>query len=1114
MNCQALTPLFCFLFALTASAQEPTDLINRPIDNRLTVTLPFSVHPKARREDDAGVVPANLALKRMKLLLHRSPAQQAALDQLLAAQQDPQSPEYHHWLTPDEFGSRFGFSQNDLNKVSGWLRQNGFTVDEIPKGRWMVVFSGTAALVQAAFHTELHYYNVGGTQHRANSDPLQIPAVLAPVVDGVLGIHDFQPKPVMSRAEKPKLGSNGTYFLSPSDFAAIYDLNPLYSAGISGAGQGIAIAGVCAIDPTVVQTFRTLMGLPPTSVSVTIVPAAPPVPCPEGALVEPYLDVEWAGAVARNASINLVAAGDLGDALVYMVDNNVASVTSTSFEGCEPDNLGASNRFLLNLWQQASTHGITSLVSSGDSGAAGCDSPSAGQAGAGLAVNAICSTPYNVCVGGTEFAEGSGFNLYWSSQGNVLSYIPEMAWNESQLGDSLFASGGGYSVVYAKSTVPWQTGNSTGFRGVPDVSLTAANHDGYFVCVDNGCNTSSYLYAFGTSAASPAFAGIMAMVVQATGKAQGNVGSVLYKMAAATSFTAFHDTTTGNNSVPGQTGYTAGPGWDPVTGLGSVDAAVLVNNWPGVTPATEIGLNPAALSFANENVGVSSSAQSVTITAAGANPVRVSSIGINGTNGGDFSQTNNCTSAAISPGSGCTVMITFKPTATGSRTASLLVVSNTVAGLQTLQLSGTSVAQTISRLSPSTVSAGGPGFTLTVTGAGFLQGMVAQWNGSALTTTFVSAAQLTATVPASLIATQGTATVTVVSSIGSPSNALTFVVSAPLAITSLTPSSVTAGAAGFTLTVIGTAFTSNAVVLWNGTALVTTFVSSLTLQAAVPANLVAIAGKASVTVLLPGGAASGAATFTINPNPNGPSIATNGIVPLDSSTPVIQTGSWVSIYGNNLATAPLNWNNDFPTSLGGVSVTVNSQPAYLSYVSPTLINMMVPDAAANGLPASGGPVTVVVTNSLGGASAQVTLAPIAPSFILFDATHAAGVIPVSNGTGAYGGGTYDFLGPAGLFPFNTRPVKVGEYMLLYGVGFGPTSPHVPSGQAFSGAAPTVNPVMIVIGGVTANVQFSGIVSAGLYQFNVLVPNVPSGDQPLSATVNGIPAQSSVVLTVQ
>jgi uncharacterized protein (TIGR03437 family) len=240
-----------------------------------------------------------------------------------------------------------------------------------------------------------------------------------------------------------------------------------------------------------------------------------------------------------------------------------------------------------------------------------------------------------------------------------------------------------------------------------------------------------------------------------------------------------------------------------------------------------------------------------------------------------------------------------------------------------------------------------------------------------------------------------------------------------------------------------------------------------------------------------------------------PAINPGGIVPVYSSVSTIQPGSWVSIYGTNLAPATAIWNGDYPTTLGNVTVTVNAKPAYLWYVSPTQINLEAPDDSALG------PVTVVVTSPTGKASSTVTLAAVGPSFSLFtDQKHLAGVILTPSGTGAYANGTYDLVGPTGAFTFATRPVKAGETVLLYGTGFGPTNPAVPAGRASAGSAATVNAVQLSIGGVAVTPLYSVMISPGLYQIALTVPNVAAGDQALRATVNGAQTPANVFLAVQ
>jgi len=240
-----------------------------------------------------------------------------------------------------------------------------------------------------------------------------------------------------------------------------------------------------------------------------------------------------------------------------------------------------------------------------------------------------------------------------------------------------------------------------------------------------------------------------------------------------------------------------------------------------------------------------------------------------------------------------------------------------------------------------------------------------------------------------------------------------------------------------------------------------------------------------------------------------PVIKAGGIGPVFSSSQTIQPGSWITIYGSSLASTTSSWNGDFPTSLAGVSVTINGKPGYLRFVSPTQINLQAPDDTASGS------VDVVVTTAGGTAKSKVVLASSSPAFsLLADGRHSAGVIATPGGTGAYGNGTYDLVGPAEAFTFNTRPVRKGETLILFGVGFGPTNPEVKAGVVFNGAAPLANSVGITIGGMEAKVAYAGMTGAGLYQFNVIVPDTGPGDHTVRASVAGVPLPTESVVTVQ
>jgi uncharacterized protein (TIGR03437 family) len=237
-----------------------------------------------------------------------------------------------------------------------------------------------------------------------------------------------------------------------------------------------------------------------------------------------------------------------------------------------------------------------------------------------------------------------------------------------------------------------------------------------------------------------------------------------------------------------------------------------------------------------------------------------------------------------------------------------------------------------------------------------------------------------------------------------------------------------------------------------------------------------------------------------------PVITPGGVVPIDSSSTTIEPGSWISIYGNNLAATTTLWNGNFPTALGDTAVSIDGKLAYIWYVSPTQVNVQAPDDTATGT------VPVVLTTPYGSFSSTVTLGAYAPSFSLLNSKYVTAIVPTS-GPGNSGNG-YDIIGPVGAFSFSTRPVKAGETVVLYGVGFGPTNPPVPAGKLVSGAAPSPVFPSVTIGGVPATVKFSGIVEAGTFQLNIVVPALGSGDELLQATIGGMTTQSNVFIAVQ
>jgi uncharacterized protein (TIGR03437 family) len=595
----ALMFALCFL-PMRAPAQP--NRIARGIDNSRRTLLAGNRSPKARPEYDQGPVSPSLEIPRVTLALAQSAEQAAALDQLLAEQQTPGSPNYHKWLTPEEFAQRFGVNQADLNQITAWLGAQGLTVTGVATGRNWVTVSGPASRIQQAFQTELHRYVVDGETHFANATEPSVPTALAGVVMSIHGLNDFRMRPAN---RGPRAGgqagvgarytsSKGNHYLAPDDLATIYNIKALYNRGIDGSGQRLVVAGQTKIDLADIRQFRTMYNLPANDPQVMLIPGATDPGIVSGDLAEADLDLEWSGAVARNATIIYVYGSDVMQSVQYAIDQNLAPVVTTSYGLCELEMSTGETASLRSWAKQGNALGITWFAASGDAGGADCND----ARNPGPAVDVPASIPEVTGVGGTEFAEAGA--VYWNDQndGNrasALSYIPETAWNDSAADGEPAAGGGGPSTLYARPS--WQVGAGVpndGARHVPDVAMAAsADHDGYLVY------TSGALQVYGgTSVPSPAFAGFAALLnqhlvsagVQASA-GLGNMNPALYALAQARP-DVFHDITTGDNIVtvvcpPRRTcsaspvGSKAGPGYDEATGLGSIDAYPFAVAWAG-----------------------------------------------------------------------------------------------------------------------------------------------------------------------------------------------------------------------------------------------------------------------------------------------------------------------------------------------------------------------------------------------------------------------------------------------------------------------------------------------------------------------------------------------------
>jgi hypothetical protein len=646
-------PIVTFLFLnLGVTFAQISPRVVETVDDAKRITLAGNVHALARPEFDRGPAPPDLPMDRMLLVLKRSSQQEAELQTLLLNQQDKSSPSYRQWLTPQQFGARFGLAHEDIQAVTQWLEKQGFHNVQINHGQTVIEFSGTVAQVQNALKTPIRKFVVGGEEHWANSADPTIPAALGLVVDGVWTLHNFQKKPqihlrpsrILAKARRSSApeftSSDGSHSLAPADYYTIYNFNPLQIFTTAK----IALVGRSNINLQDVTYFHFWTYDQAQSAQV-ILNGPDPGDLGGDEEAEAVLDTTWAGAIAPTAWVALVvsqstAATDGVDlSETYIIDNNLADVMSESFGTCEGNATSAQAAGVSSLAEQAAAQGITYVVAAGDSGSANCDDPKTQSVASHPAsVNLLAATPYTVAVGGTVFNEGGHESTYWktanaqATQESAISYIPEDVWNDSceagQAGcttPNIFAGGGGASTYFTKPS--WQAGvtgiPSDGARDLPDVALTAGSHDSYLLCLRGSCvpdaqGEISFVGASGTSASAPAFAGIMALVGQKTLVRLGQPNYVLYRLAAAenlahcnassstlpSSTCVFNDVTVGNNSVPGEVGYATGGalyrsgiGYDKATGLGSVNVTNLINQWSTATfspTTTAFAISPTA----------------------------------------------------------------------------------------------------------------------------------------------------------------------------------------------------------------------------------------------------------------------------------------------------------------------------------------------------------------------------------------------------------------------------------------------------------------------------------------------------------------------------------------
>jgi subtilase family serine protease len=672
-------PLLLCTVAISGQAAVQSRIASVGASNR--VALQHTIPAKALAGTDLGVASVDRPLDSLMLVFNRTAAQETAINRLLVDLQDPSSTRYHQWLTPEQYGAQFGLAAQDIATVSSWLVGQGFSITGTGRGSNYITFSGTVGQVHQSFGTTIHSLLIDGETHISNVTEPTLPGGIAAVVTSLVGLNDLKLKS-RARTRVVKLDAidttglhpqytssvSGNHYIAPGDFYAIYDVKPLTTSAITGAGITIAVVGQTTIVQSDLTAFRTASGLgaycfATLSTGQTITQnscAGQSLPIfatkqygnspgvSSGDLPEAMLDVEWSGAVAQNANVLYVYSTNvLSGSLISAINDNLAPIISISYGDCEV-NFGSANlSYLDKIFQQANIQGQTIVGPSGDSGATDCDYKNY-PAVSGLNVDYPSSSAYVTSAGGSMFNDGiaTGATNYWGAAsinnangGSALGRIPEMAWNESTAANGLAAGGGGASAYFAKPY--WQNGTGTPndfSRDVPDISLNAASsHVGTLYCVSGSCVTGfrasdgqSLKVVGGTSVSAPSFAGILALVEQKIGSRIGNAGPILYALAnSSSSATIFHDIVGGDNKSActagtpncasgGTIGYAAGPGYDLATGWGSVDVYNLATKWTTVTPisaGTTIGQSPTTttVTTASTLCGVTGNVQTINL---------------------------------------------------------------------------------------------------------------------------------------------------------------------------------------------------------------------------------------------------------------------------------------------------------------------------------------------------------------------------------------------------------------------------------------------------------------------------------------------------------------------
>jgi pro-kumamolisin-like protein/VCBS repeat protein len=506
----AATSAFVFAFLPSAQAQFAGNsvarpLITAPVIETNLVRLAGNVRSEANPANDLGAVADGFSMDHMFIQLQRPATEESTLRQLIDQLHDPNSPNFHRWLTPDQFGAQFGPAASDIQQVTNWLQGRGFRVNFVYPSGMTIDFSGNAGQVAAAFRTEIHNVVARGTTLFTNVSDPQIPAALAPAVAGIVGLNNFTPRPRFKKKSDYTFSGCGAtcYAVTPPDLATIYNFSPVFTAGNTGQNQTIyLIEDTNLFTNNDWTTFRSTFGLSAYSgASLSTVHPAPPSgptncanPNTNSNDGEAILDAEYASAASPSAAIVIASCADTPDGILIAIQNlinaaNPPAIISISYGECEALNGAASNAAYNAIYQQGVAEGVSIFVSSGDEDTGGCDINFLDLATFtvthGIAVNALASSPYVVAVGGTDFSDTySGTNsTYWNgantpSFGSAKSYIPEIPWNDS-CASVLIATVEGFATTYGSAgfcnSSPGQDFlNNVGGSGGPSACATGS----------------------------------------------------------------------------------------------------------------------------------------------------------------------------------------------------------------------------------------------------------------------------------------------------------------------------------------------------------------------------------------------------------------------------------------------------------------------------------------------------------------------------------------------------------------------------------------------------------------------------------------------------------------